>query len=240
MTKIVKSHFVKFISRTFLFIAALVLYIISKVKNTGNYFLGLENNLFVVGIIWAFFAYEVIIRFFPSKHSSPGCQKHLKCNFAPVDGYSGEKPKIVHPARTFICAFLWILLNAVIFSLYFFGIIDKGVLILVFLAYSVCDIICILFFCPFKLYILGNKCCTTCRIYNWDYAMMFTPFLALGGFFGTSLLSLSLVLLFQWEIAVRLHPERFSPSTNKNLSCKNCSEKLCAYYKSTGNTINNK
>ena len=240
MTKIIKSHFVKLISRACLFVAALILYIISKVRGTGDLFLGLENNLYVTGIIWVFFAYEVIVRFFPSKHSSPGCQKHLKCNFSPVDDYKGEKPKIENPVRTFICASLWVLLNAVIFALYFLGIIDKGILILVFLAYSVCDIICILFFCPFKLYILGNKCCTTCRIYNWDFAMMFTPFIVTGGLFGKSLLVLSLILLVQWELTIRLHPERFSPTTNKNLSCKNCGEKLCAYYKSTGNSINHK
>ena len=56
-----------------------------------------------------------------------------------------------------------------------FDIIDEGVLWLVCLFYGVCDMICILFFCPFQSWFLKNKCCCTCRIYNWDYAMMFTP-----------------------------------------------------------------
>lgn len=230
MSKIVKSHFLKLIFRSCLFISAIVLYIISKVKETGNYFLGLEDNLIITFIIWAIFASEVIMRFFPSKRRSPGCQKQLKSNFVPADGYNGEKPKITSPVRTFISAFLWILLNTVIFTLYFLGIIDKGMLTLVFLAYSICDIICILFFCPFRLFILKNKCCTTCRIYNWDYAMMFTPFLFFGNIFGYILLGLSLVLLIQWEVAIRLHPERFTQQTNKNISCANCNEKLCIYY----------
>ena len=66
MSKILKTHFIKFAFRTSLFIAAAVLYIISKATGTGNYFLGLENNIIIKGIIWVIFAYEVIIRFFPS------------------------------------------------------------------------------------------------------------------------------------------------------------------------------
>jgi hypothetical protein len=55
------------------------------------------------------------------------------------------------------------------------GILDDGIMILLCSAYSICDIICILFFCPFQTWFMKNKCCSTCRIYNWDYAMMFTP-----------------------------------------------------------------
>lgn len=240
MSRIIKSHFFKLIFRSCLFITALILYIISKVKNTGNLFLGLENNLPVTGLIWVVFASEIVMRFFPSKRTSPGCQKHLKNNFLPTEGYNGEKPKIISPVRTFISAFLWILLNACIFTLFFLNIIDEGVLILVSIAYSVCDIICILFFCPFRLFILKNKCCTTCRIYNWDYAMMFTPFLFIKNIMTASLLALSIILLLQWEIAIRLHPERFSRETNKNLSCKSCNEKLCVYYRSVRKSLRKK
>lgn len=240
MSKIVKSHFIKFIFRCCLFVSALVLYIISKVKGTGNYFLGLEDNLYITIAIWAIFAYEIISRFFPSKRHSPGYQKHLAKNFIPSDNYNGEKPKIVHPLRTFISAFLWILLNTCIFILYFRGIIDQGMLTLIFLAYSICDLICILFFCPFKLFILKNKCCATCRIYNWDHAMMFTPFLFTDNIFALSLLILSLVSLVYWEVSLRLHPERFSQKTNKYLSCANCDEKLCVYYNNVKKTFKRK
>ena len=240
MSRIIKSHFFKLIFRSCLFITALILYIISKVKNTGNLFLGLENNLPVTGLIWVIFASEIVMRFFPSKRTSPGCQKHLKNSFLPTEGYNGEKPKIISPVRTFISAFLWILLNACIFTLFFLNIIDEGILILVSIAYSVCDIICILFFCPFRLFILKNKCCTTCRIYNWDYAMMFTPFLFIKNIMTASLLALSIILLLQWEIAIRLHPERFSRETNKNLSCKSCNEKLCVYYRSVRKSLRKK
>ena len=240
MSRIIKTHFIKLFFRSALFIAALILYIVSKVNNTGNLFLGFEDNLFITGTIWAIFASEVIMRFFTSKRTSPGCQKHLKKNFVPSDNYNGEKPVIINPVRTFICAFLWILLNSCIFVLFFMNIVDEGFLILLSIAYSVCDIICILFFCPFRLFILKNKCCTSCRIYNWDYAMMFTPLLFIRNAMTASLLVLSLILLVQWEIAIKLHPERFSRETNKRISCANCNEKLCVYYRNVRKSLRKK
>ena len=60
-------------------------------------------------------------------------------------------------------------------TLYFLNVIDLGIVVIISLAFSVCDLICILFFCPFQTWMMHNRCCTTCRIYNWDFAMMFTP-----------------------------------------------------------------
>ena len=64
-------------------------------------------------------------------------------------------------------------------------VIDKYFLFMVGLAYGVCDIICILFFCPFQTWFMKNRCCTTCRIYNWDFAMLCTPFLLIPGFYNS-------------------------------------------------------
>ena len=89
--------------------------------------------------------------------------------------------------------------------------------------------ICILFFCPFQSWLMKNKCCVTCRIYNWDYAMMFTPLFFVKNGFTWSLLALSVALLIRWELTFYRHPERFSENTNAYLKCKNCTEKLCAH-----------
>ena len=102
---------------------------------------------------------------------------------------------------------------------------------LISLAYGVCDMICILFFCPFQTWILKNRCCGVCRIYNWDYAMMFTPFVFIPNAYTWSLLIMSLVLLARWEITLHMHPEWFSDRTNANAQCRNCKEKLCQHKK---------
>ena len=78
---------------------------------------------------------------------------------------------------------------------------------------------------------MKNKCCSACRIYNWDYAMMFTPLFFIPRHYSWSLLALSVALLIRWEITFYLHPERFSEKTNDYLRCANCTEKLCAHKK---------
>ncbi|MBO5543417.1 MAG: hypothetical protein J5949_02165, partial [Oscillospiraceae bacterium] len=78
---------------------------------------------------------------------------------------------------------------------------------------------------------LKNKCCVACRIYNWDYAMMFTPLFFVRRGYTWSLLMLSVALLIRWEITFYRHPEYFSEKTNEYLRCANCPEKLCVHKK---------
>ena len=133
--------------------------------------------------------------------------------------------------RTLTVVAVWVALNGVMGGLYLFGVIDKGVLVLVSLAYGICDMICILFFCPFQTWFMKNRCCADCRIYNWDFAMMFTPLVFIPNVFTLIMLALSLALLLRWEITYKLHPERFATNTNGCISCSECKEKLCHHKK---------
>ena len=156
-----------------------------------------------------------------------GCQKQFKKNYLPKAKHTA--PQNQSWKKTMAVAVSWIVPNAVIGFLYFQKIIDTGILIIISLAYAVCDIICILFFCPFQALFMKNRCCADCRIYNWDYAMMFTPLLFVPSFYTWSLLGCALMLLIRWEITYHRHPEYFSSNTNEAISCKNCNEKLCAH-----------
>ena len=221
-------HYAKLICRSLLFLSALVLYVVNKVKESEGLFLGIENKPIILSIIWVVFVVEMIFRFFPSELESMGCQKQFFRNFEPTEETVPEKTSWI---GTFISAASWLILNGIIGLLYFLGVYDAGVLVLIALAFSVCDMICILFFCPFQTWILKNKCCTTCRIYNWDYAMMFTPLIFICNSFALSLVGISLLLLIKWEIVYKLHPERYTENTNASLSCRNCKEKLCQHKK---------
>ena len=95
--------------------------------------------------------------------------------------------------------------------------------------YGVCDIICILFFCPFQVWMMHNRCCATCRIYNWDYLMMCTPLMCLDDFLAAAACGMALVLFLRWEITYLRRRERFFQSTNEALRCDQCQEHLCAY-----------
>ena len=228
ISRISAMHFWKLGFRSLLFLVAATLYLYDRLTMSGEQFDHLVSNRWILAIIWVVFVVEIILRFFPSKIESMGCQKQFKKNYQPT---GEETPDLVSWKRTAISALAWFALNGAIFAVYFAGWIDKGILVLIALAYSVCDMICILFFCPFQTWFLKNKCCTSCRIYNWDYAMMFTPFLVVPKFFTWSLLILALLLLFRWEITYRLYPERFSEKTNGCLACKNCKERLCQHKK---------
>lgn len=227
-------HYIKLFYRSLLFLLAAAAYAVGKLYNKSGAFNGFDVSKLLLGLIWIIYAAEMLARFFPSRLESAGCQKQFKQNYMPAASATNGNRNDAKPQSwktTFAVTAAWTALNAFIGALYCTGIIDAGALVLVSLAYGVCDMICILFFCPFQTWFMKNRCCASCRIYNWDFAMMFTPFIFIPGKYTWSLLALSLLLLLRWEITFRRYPERFSPETNDFLSCANCKEKLCRHKK---------
>ena len=122
---------------------------------------------------------------------------------------------------------VWLSFNAVFGLLYLTGIMDEADLLMLTVFYFLCDYICILFFCPFQTFIMKNKCCVNCRIYDWGHFMMFTPMLFIKNFFSWSLFFTSIVVLIHWEIVYTKHPERFWHGSNRTLQCAGCKDKTC-------------
>ena len=226
LTTVSMLHYVRLVYRSALLIAFLIMYLKYRFVGGESVETILERKPLIITIIWTVFTVEMIVRFLPSKYESPGCQKQFARNYVKTGKTSLE---VVDNNAVMLCALLWIALNGVFGWLHMLGILDDGLMILLCLVYSVCDLICILFFCPFQSWFLKNKCCVTCRIYNWDYAMMFTPLFFVQKAYTWSLLVLSVGLLLRWEITYFRHPERFGESTNAYLRCANCSEKLCSH-----------
>ncbi len=224
LTAICALHYVKLVYRSLLLLLAATIYITSKANNTGDILDGYEHGHWLLAIVWIVYVVEMACRFFPSRLESMGCQKQFSRNFKETEQ---KEIKLGTWRSTLLVAVVWLLLNGIFAALYYLSVIDTGILVLISLAYGVCDMICILFFCPFQTWIMKNRCCTVCRIYNWDFAMMFTPLIFVNSIYAQSLLFLSLLLLLRWEITVFKRPERFSEKTNACLSCKNCEEKLC-------------
>ena len=221
-------HYIRLVYRSVLFVLLLIGYIRFRVTGGRTVTERLENAPVILYVTWAVFAVEMIFRFFPSRYESPGCQKQFRRNYIK----SGSTDIVIPDNNaTVLVALVWIVFNAVFGALRMADILDDGVMLLLCSAYSICDIICILFFCPFETWFMKNKCCSACRIYNWDYAMMFTPLFFVRKAYSWSLLTLSVALLVRWELTFYLHPERFSEKTNDYLQCKNCTEKLCVHKK---------
>ena len=228
LTAVSTFHYVRLIYRSALFLAALVLYIAFRIHEGEGITNRLERRPAILIVLWSVYVLEMLLRFFPNRLESPGCQKQFARNYRKT----GQTQIVIHDNNAaMLVALIWICFNGVFGSLYLTGVFDEGIMILISCAFSVCDMICILFFCPFQSWFLKHKCCSVCRIYNWDYAMMFTPLFFVRRTYAWSLFAISLLLLFRWEITFWKHPERFSEQTNEYLKCENCTEKLCAHKK---------
>ena len=217
-------HYIRLVYRSVLFLLLAVKYLQFRMDGGKPLLTSIENEPMIVIIVWIVFVVEMIFRLFPSKYESPGCQKQFARNYIKSGNTQIEIPD---NHATMLVALIWIAFNALFGVLHSNGIFDDGIMILLCGFYAVCDMICILFFCPFQSWFMKNKCCSACRIYNWDYLMMFTPLFFVQRSYLWSLLILSLILMIRWEITFYRHPERFSESTNEYLRCKNCTERLC-------------
>lgn len=224
ISPISRMHYFKLVFRSLLFLAALAVYIARRVLGKPVDLDIITERPVILGVVLVVFVVEMLLRFFPSRLESMGCQKQFARNFIPTEV---ERPTQSTLRSTLAVALVWLLLNGLIGAAHLVGWLDEGILLLICLFYSVCDMICILFFCPFQTWMMKNKCCGSCRIYNWDYAMMFTPLIFIHRLFAYILLVPSLLLLIVWELAALTHRERFSEQTNACLSCSRCKEKLC-------------
>ena len=221
-------HYIRLVYRSVLFVLLFIGYIKFRLNSGDEITDIMDDKPVIMIVIWFVFAFEMVMRFLPSRIESPGCQKQFPRNYIKTGSADIDVPD---NNGTLLVALVWIVFNGIFGALHNVGVLDNGEMILLFSCYSVCDMICILFFCPFQSWFLKNKCCVACRIYNWDYAMMFTPLFFVGTAYAWSLLALSVGLLLRWEITFYLHPERFSEKTNAYLECANCTEKLCTHKK---------
>jgi hypothetical protein len=124
-------------------------------------------------------------------------------------------------------AALWIACNAAIAALYYIRLIGRSELLLLTLFYFVCDLVAVLVFCPFSRFIMHNKCCMTCRIYDWGAIMAYTPMLAVPTFFSWTLAGMAALILIRWEVTYARRRELFFEYTCDALSCVRCRAHLC-------------
>jgi hypothetical protein len=182
-------------------------------------------------ILWLILTAEMMLKFIPQKVMSMGCRKQFKVNYAP-GAKAPLKTEIAvwmrrENAAALKVAVVWLGGNTIVALLYFAKILGESEMVLLSFFYYVGDLICILFYCPFQSFIMKNRCCVTCRIFNWDSMMMFTPLVFIRSFFSWSLVLIALFLLVHWEVTYRRYPERFFEGSNQNLTCAYCSDHLC-------------
>ena len=231
-----KHYWVKFVVRIIILIIVFFLYIF---KSKHDQFDVLEGfNFFkqfsVFHILWVLWIVDMLYQLIPVKgYIALGSRKNFKHRFKPIteriNKESLKKYIVSNNKSAYLVLLLWTALISFIGVLWHLNIINDSFLLLISVAFYVCDLICVLIWCPFRL-ILKTKCCTTCRIFNWDHMMMFTPMMFVMGFYSLSLLAIALVIWVIWELCVLLYPERFWENSNAALKCSECTDKLCTQY----------
>ena len=228
-----KRYFIRLYGRIAVFILCLIM-----CTNPQNYNILEGMNFFdkfhILHILWFIWVFDMILQIIPIKNKvALGSQKLFANRFRPIldkVNYKALKSYIkTITASAYKVFIIWAVLIAFLGVLYYFSIINKVWLFMISVLFYVCDLICVLVWCPFRL-IMKNKCCTTCRIFNWDHLMMFTPLIFVGGFFSISLIIMSVLAWLIWELCVFIYPERFSEMTNIALRCSECTDKLCTQY----------
>ena len=203
--------------------------------------LDIENFSFfssfsITHIFWIFLLASLLFASFPNTNVSIGALKYRRKYYSPAMFDKNDFIEFKHKTnkKTIVIAIVWILFLTPFWTLYFFKIITSRELLILVLIFALADIFCILFFCPFQLF-LGNKCCTTCRIFLWDHIFMLSPLIFVPGFFAKSLVIAAVIFLLIWEIQWNRHPEYFYEKSNANLRCSSCTGKLCLIKKPKGN-----
>lgn len=231
-SKFRKIYMRRLILRIIIFIIMICIYIFypnSFEVSKGINFIKMFSPLHIIWLIWMI---DMILQLCKvPKYWPLGSQKYWGHRYLPNMKEIDKKIIKKHIKKmnrdSIAIAITWVLVICLISGLYFSKLVSYQVVILISAAFYVCDIICVIGWCPFKTFYMHNKCCTTCRIFNWDHAMMFTPLIVIPGIWTYSLVIMSLIVLTIWEIACAIHPERFLEKTNCALQCHNCKDKLC-------------
>lgn len=182
-------------------------------------------------VIWAIFIVGMIQHLLPLSRITMGLRKSRSDAYVePDEPYTTEELYTYVQdmnVKAWKVMLLWLCLNAAIAALYLMGVIGEAEMIVTTFFYYLSDIICIMFFCPFQSWIMKNRCCVNCRIFDWGHFMIFTPMLFVKSFFSWSLFFTACVVLIRWEITYANHPERFWHGSNDSIRCRNCIERSC-------------
>ena len=234
MSKTRKRYIFRLVARCVIFVAcgALCLWLPQQfeILQGMNFF----SQPSVLHLLWLIWVADMIQQIIPLKSKvSLGSQKLFANRFRPIRDKINREALRTYIKTTTKAAYkvflLWCGLIALIGVLYWTGVIGKLGLFMFSVCFYVCDLICVLVWCPFRL-LMKTRCCTTCRIFNWDHLMMFSPLIFMGGFYAISLVVTAVIAWLVWEMCIVIYPERFWDKSNAALKCSECTDKLCTQY----------
>ena len=223
-----RNYLLRFFFRLIVMVAVLYFYLTDREALDFTAEPRLDSPLVVLGVIlFASFALQLS----PKSRISRGCLKQFPHNFRKIETAVDElvlrmKIRKLDLGATRV-AVIWAIPNLLFAWLYYRGTFGAPEMLLITVFYYLCDVICIVFYCPFQKLFMKNKCCVTCRIFAWGTIMTATPLIFVPSVYSWSLVVLALACTVLWEISYRRHPERFCEETNAFLTCSSCTDHLC-------------
>ena len=235
-TYMLKRYELQFGMRLVVFLVVLFFYLTRKQDFYGLVMRPFWRGISPIHLLWAYFMIIMISHLIPREKLSMAVMKAYTESRRQSPTTEHDELELLRFVKTqniraWVVMLVWLIFNGIFAGLYLFGVLDEADMLMLTTFYFLSDYICILFFCPFQTFIMKNKCCINCRIYDWGHFMMFTPMLFIKNFFSWSLFFTSCVVLIKWEIVYARHPERFWHESNPKLQCENCREQLCHYKK---------
>ena len=234
MSKTRRLYILKLIGRCLIFVICGVLCFtypdIFRILEKGRFF----RKWSPMHLLWLIWVLDMFHQIIPIKNKLPlGSMKLFANRFRPIRDKINHQALLNYVTTTTKAAYkvmiIWVALILAIGALYYLGIIGKIGLFMISVCFYVCDLICVLIWCPFRL-LMKTRCCTTCRIFNWDHLMMFSPMIFMGGFYAISLVVMAVLAWLVWEACIMMYPERFWDKSNVALKCSECTDKLCTQY----------
>jgi len=183
-------------------------------------------------LLWLVMLVAMLSQLNPRSRLTTGCHKQHISSFDAVPGFDPDTLKKTVRTQNIGAAkvaLVWITVHGAVGWLHDQGILSVPELLLLSAFYYLCDLICVLFFCPFQTFLMKNRCCVNCRIFAWGSWMMATPLVFVAHIYSLSLVAASLLVLIVWEYRFAKYPERFWFGSNRHLQCGHCKEQLCRY-----------
>ena len=184
------------------------------------------------GLLWLCVLASMLAQLSPRSHLTAGCMKQFPSRFDPVPGYDAGalREAVRRQNRGALRVFLvWMAVNLAFGACFHRNLLGIADLVLLCALCYLCDLVCVLFFCPFQFFLMGNRCCVNCRIFAWGSWMMAAPLMLVPHVYAQSLFWTGVLVLAVWELRFRRHPERFWSGSNRTLQCSRCRERLCRY-----------
>lgn len=227
LSKVTRRYLLAFLFRLTVFLLIGWIYLLRPGRL--DFTVGLSWPL---GLLWGAVMVSMLSQLNANSGLTTGCLKQYPNRFDPAPGYDPQK--LAQAVRrqnlgAAKVAAVWLAVNLCFGVLYHRGTLRIPTLVLLCALAYLCDLVCVLFFCPFQFFLMHNRCCVNCRIFAWGSWMMAAPVMCVPHWYSWSLFGTGLLVLCVWEVRFHRYPERFWHGSNRSLQCAFCREQLCRY-----------